>query len=325
MKIRHAVAAFLLLSCPTFAQQKPQPQHKTQNQGAAADRLGMTCPQILAMSSTDWIAKFAQVNASAADRELRAIRVYGRCYDARTDQLAASLARKGAGPKNSALVNLKDFEHELDAFTAKTFADVDPPPPSVKTAYAALYQKQFRYEFYQAYDQKELKPGTPPGPSKPAIEKNTQTQAAQPKAASGTTPAAAPGANSANLPPPTAPSKVPLSGIPPKRTFAPAPGSAPAVAADTASASPPAGASAEVAGAEPTSKDKDVDPFTKAKNHFGELLGMLPEEKVHDVHSAFGKLFSGNPVSEDMKYEVYCYAIFLLEKPSDQTFAPPPF
>ncbi len=54
-------------------------------------------------------------------------------------------------------------------------------------------------------------------------------------------------------------------------------------------------------------------------------FGLLPEEKVHEVHSAFGKLFSGNPVSEDLKVEVYKYAIFLLERPSDKPFAPPPF
>ncbi len=306
MNIRYMIAALLMLSCSASAQQKPQPQHKAQNQTAAPDRLGMTCPQILAMNSADWIAKSAQAFAATGDGELRGIRVYGQCYDARTDQLAAALARKGSGPKKAALANLKDFQAGIADFSAKTLADVVPPADSVKTAYAALYEKQFRYEFFQAYEQKTLKQAPASKASKPTAEKVTES----PKAESAAAPVATPAANSSDLPP--APQRAPLSGVATKKTSPPA------------SATPPA-AAAPVKMPEKESAPIEIDPFTKAKNHFGELLGLLPEDKVHDVHAAFGKLFSGNPVSEDLKVEVYHYAIFLLERPSDKPFAPPPF
>ena len=63
-----------------------------------ADRLGLTCAQILQMTSSEWIAKVTSIDASAADGNLRGIRVYGTCYDQRTDRLAASLAKTGKGP-----------------------------------------------------------------------------------------------------------------------------------------------------------------------------------------------------------------------------------
>jgi hypothetical protein len=307
MKILYAIVGFSLLSCPAFAQQKPQPQHKPQNQAGTGDRLGMTCAQILAMNSTDWIAKSVQAFAATGDGKLRGIRVYGRCYDERTDQLAAALARKGTGPKKTALANLKDFQIGMDGFTAKTLADTEPAADPEKIAYAGLYEKQFRYEFYEAYEQKALKPPASPKDSKPVPAKASQPKQTDSNAA----PAAASDAKSANLPP--APKQAPLTGVTTKKTLA------------TTPAPPPAAAAAPAKAPEPESATKDVDPFTKAKNHFGELLGLLPVEKMHEVHSAFGKLFSGNPLSEDLKVEVYEYAIFLLERPSDKPFAPPPF
>jgi hypothetical protein len=307
MKIRHAVAALLLLSCSAFAQQKAQPQHRPQNQVATADRLGMTCAQILAMSSTDWVAKFAGSDASAADVQLRGIRVYGRCFDERTDQLAAALARKGTGPKKIALTNLRDFQAGMDNFTAKTLADTEPPADPVKIAYAGLYEKKFRYEFYKAYEQKTVTPSASPANSKPVPARTSRPKEPD----SNATPAAAPDAKSAELPP--APKQAPLTGVTTKKAAIAAP-----VPRSSASAAPAKSPETE-------SASKDMDPFTKAKNHFGELLGLLPAEKMHEVHAAFGKLFSGNPVSEDLKVEVYGYAIFLLERSTDKPFAPSPF
>jgi hypothetical protein len=304
MKIRFAIIAFLFLGGSAYPQQNPQPQHKPQNQIATADRLGMTCSQILAMNSADWIAKSVQAFVATNDGELRGIRAYGQCYDARTDQLAATLARKGTGPKKTALANLKDFQAGIESFTAKTLADVEPPAEPAKTAYAALYEKQFRYEFYEVYLQKTVKPPLPPKDSKLVVGK--APEAAETKSMGA--PAASTGAKSSDLPPAPTPKLADVpEGIAKKHPAPPPPA--------TAAANPPS--------AEPA--PKEVDPFTKAKNHFGELLGLLPEEKVHEVHSAFGKLFSGNPVSEDLKVEVYKYAIFLLERPSDKPFAPPPF
>jgi hypothetical protein len=318
MKLRLAIAALLLFTCPAFAQQSqrqpPQPPRKPQNQAAASDRLGMTCAQILAISSSDWIAKFVTMNDSIMDAKLRGIRVYGECYDARTDQLAATLARKGIGPKKAALANLRDFQAALDYFTSKALTDEVQPAQPVKAAYAALYARQFRYAFYQSYDPNSQKPASPAKKPNPAPKQNTQAPPLQPAKPS---PSPTPAADSANLPPAPAPQKEPLAGVPQKLPvpgeddpFAPPPVPVPSAApAPTPERAPP----------------KELDPFTKEKNHFGELLGQLPEDRTHEIHSAFGKLFAGNPVSEDLKFEVYQYAIFLLEKPSEEPFAPPPF
>jgi hypothetical protein len=324
MQLRLAIAALLLVTCPAFARQSqkqpPQPPHKPQNQAAASDHLGMTCAQILAISSSDWIAKFVATDNSTVDAKLRGIRSYGECYDARTDQLAAALARKGIGPKKAALANLKDFQAALDSFTSKALTDEAQPAQPVKAAYAALYAKQFRYAFYQSYEPphetKSQKPAPPAKKPNPAPSQNTQALPPQPAKSS---PSPAPAADSANLPPAPAPQKEPLAGVPQKL---PVPGE------DDPFAPPPAPVPSAEPAPTPTPEKappKELDPFTKEKNHFGELLGQLPEDKMHEVHSAFGKLFGGNPVSEDLKFEVYGYAIFLLEKPSEEPYAPPPF
>jgi len=278
----------------------------------------MTCAQILAISSSDWIAKSVAINDSIVDAKLRGIRSYGECYDARTDQLAAALARKGIGPKKAALSNLKDFQAALDTFTSKALTDEALPAQPVKAAYAALYAKQFRYEFYQSYDptyrsktQKSALPAKKPNPSP---QQNTQAPPQQP-----VKPSPSPAADPATLPPAPAPQKEPLAGVPQKL---PVPGE------DDPFAPPPVPVPSAAPAPTPAPEKappKEADPFTKEKNHFGELLGQLPEDKVHEVHSAFGRLFGGNPVSEDLKFEVYQYAIFLLEKPSEEPFAPPPF
>ncbi len=53
--------------------------------------------------------------------------------------------------------NFHDFEAALNNFTAQAFGIAQPPADAVKTAYAALYEKQFRYAFYQSYGQKPVK------------------------------------------------------------------------------------------------------------------------------------------------------------------------
>jgi hypothetical protein len=65
--------------------------------------------------------------------------------------------------------------------------------------------------------------------------------------------------------------------------------------------------------------------MTRAKNRFGELLDALPDNKLREIHKTFGKIFSGGPVSDEMKLEVYRYAIFCLKPPSAEPFSPPPF
>jgi hypothetical protein len=156
MRIVIAWAIFLLLN-PAFllAQSQSKSTHK-----ADADRLGMTCAQILQVTSTEWIAKVtsASTGDSPADAQLRGISTYGKCYDERTDRLAASLGRSGKGPLMGARGNFRDLAAALDDFTSKALADSQPPGDAVKKAYAALYEKEFRYQFYQSY---ELKASVP--------------------------------------------------------------------------------------------------------------------------------------------------------------------
>lgn len=74
----------------------------------------------------------------------------------------------------------------------------------------------------------------------------------------------------------------------------------------------------------PLTPEEDLE-FTKAKNRFGELIGVLPDAKSHQVHAAFGEMVGLHQLSMAMKFAVYRYAIFILEPPSEKPFAPPPF
>ena len=66
------------------------------------------------------------------------------------------------------------------------------------------------------------------------------------------------------------------------------------------------------------------DEMSKAKNRFGELLGLLKTDQFHEVHSAFSDVLA--VVNNDVtKLEVYRYGIFLLARPGEKPFAPPPF
>jgi len=202
-----------------------------------ADRLGLTCAQILQKSSQDWMAYFNDKKGLTAVNEatsvLPPIASYGKCYDARTNHLAATLGKSGKGPLMGARGNFGDFQKALDDFMAKALAAANKPPGTVQAAYAGLYEKQFRYEFYQKYTQKNstARPLTP----------------------------------------------------------------------------------------------EEAEEFSKAKNRFGELLGLLPEDQAHLVHAAFSEIFVSGAVNDVTKLEVYRYAIFLLESPKDNPFSPPPF
>jgi hypothetical protein len=221
-----ALALALLSSVTSSAGQ-------TAKQFPSADHLGLTCPQILRMSSIDWIKKFTSARDATEPSTIQAISTYGKCYDARTTRLSASLGKSGKGPLMGARGNFGDFEHALNDFTAKALAATDPPAGPQKKAYAALYEKQFRYDFYRQYEQKNFNP------------------------------------------PPLTP--------------------------------------------------EESDAFTKAKNHFGELLGLLPEDKMHELHRAFGEIFAAGGVPDATKLAVYRYSIFLLESPAEPPYSPPPF
>jgi hypothetical protein len=242
------------------------------------DRLGMTCTQILQMSSSDWTAKFADVNSSSQEAQMRAIRVYGQCYDERTNRLASTLGRSGKGPLMGARGDFGDFENALKDFTAKAFAVSSPPADPVKIAYAGLYEKQFRYAFYESYAEK---------PAKLALHSSS---ASARKASAADTQSSSP----ATLQPGTA---------------------------ESHSASTP----------------DSTNPLTRAKNRFGELLGALPEDKIHEVHAAFENVMVAHPIDTATELAVYRYAIFVFEPPPPPAnsaagkhgppnpFSPPPF
>jgi hypothetical protein len=228
----------------------------------------MTCAQILEMSSTEWIAYFgSKVKASGADASSvpQASAVYGKCYDARTDSLAKSLAKTGKGPSRAARADFVEFETALKNFTAKAVVAVPPNAESHKQLLAALYQKQFRYEFYEQYEPKVAKP----------VSNTKQTEE---------------GAKSS----------------------APLKSSAKSVSA----ASNSSAASSTV---------DDTDEMTREKNMFGELLGALPDDTLHELHAAFGEVIGLHALDNAMRLAVYRYAVFLLEPSTSKASYPPPF
>lgn len=229
----------------------------------------MTCAQILKMSSTEWIAYFGEkAHSSAAgvpDAILRANAIYGKCYDARSDALVASLARKGKGPSKAARADFAEFETALKAFTEKALADTGQSGDSQKRSYAALYEKEFRHEFYQQYEPKIVKPVS--------VTKQAEQSAKSSVVA-----------------------KSPATGVP---------------AASNSSAA--------------SSAADDADEMTKAKNQFGELLGALPDDKLHELHAAFGEVVGLHALDNAMRLAVYRYAIFLLEPSTAKASYPPPF
>ncbi len=68
----------------------------------------------------------------------------------------------------------------------------------------------------------------------------------------------------------------------------------------------------------------ESDEMAKAKNRFGELLGLLKMDQFHEVHSAFSNVVQSQ-ISDVTKLEVYRYGIFILARPGEKPFSPPPF
>jgi hypothetical protein len=176
------------------------------------------------------------------------------------------------------------LDKAVKEFAAKALVDSQPPADAVKSAYAALYEKQFRYEFYEGYEPKPA-PAAAATATKPATGAPARGREAAPVDASG----AAQGA---------------------KKPDAPAGGSPDANTKPDARSDPNA---------------NDADPVTLAKNHFGALLGALPDEQMHELHAKFGEILGPNAASSHMQLLVYRYAIFLMEPVGSQPFSPPPF
>ena len=268
------------------AQQTPK-RHSAQADDANPE--GMPCTRILALSSTDYIAKTTAIDDSREDDQLRGIKKYGACYDMRTDALAATLARSGKGPAKAAREEFASLEKDIKDFTEKALVDVPSSHSdtnivaadlsrSWRAPYAGLYQKAFRYEFYEEYAAKT---------AKPAKATATPAQSALKK----------PGAT--------------------------APASQAASSASTA-----ADAGAEGAPHEATAEERarsDADPVTQAKNKFGKILEAMPEDRVHAIHSAFSEVIGVHSMSEGMRLLVYRYAIYLLQSGGAKDAEPPLF
>lgn len=232
LSVRSIAILFLLLFIiPATTRAQTRPSSKPDS-----DRLGLTCAKILAMTSQDWVLYFVkktnQMSVNNNRAILQAIAVYGRCFSARTDALAAMLGRNGKGPKKARHLEFARFEEALKDFTAIAQSAALPPPDEQYKSYDALYAKEFRYKFYRGYETRQIH--TEPTP-------------------------------------------------------------------------------------------EDIEALGLAKNHFGELLSALPEDKMRSVHAAFGQIFEGNALAEEWRLEIYRYAISILEPPSDTPFSPPPF
>ncbi|MGA8143115.1 MAG: hypothetical protein WB987_04410 [Candidatus Acidiferrales bacterium] len=235
MKLIAAIVLTPALVCSAVTFAGPAQKQSPHTRAASADRLGLTCAQILQMSSADWVKKFNAATDATPPGTIRALAAYGKCYDARTNRLTAALGKSGKGPLMGARANFRDFEQALSNFSAKALAATDPPADEVKVAYAALYAKQFRSSFYGDYvehlDHRDI-----------------------------------------------------LSG-----------------------------------------PQEDAGDIGKAKNHFGELLGLLPDDKMHEVHKSFAEILDSAMIDSDRRLQLYRYAIFLLESPAETPFSPPPF
>jgi hypothetical protein len=169
MRIAIAWALLLLLnSSSLLAHSQGKSRHSPD-----ADLFGMTCVRVLDMTSSEWIAQVTGSKDSSEDGQERGIKGYGKCYDERTDRLATSLARSRKGPSVHARGNFRDFVAALDDFTSKALADSQPPGDDLKKAYAALYEKEFRYQFYQSYEPKAAANNAPAIAPSPAAAKPT--------------------------------------------------------------------------------------------------------------------------------------------------------
>jgi hypothetical protein len=70
---------------------------------------------------------------------------------------------------------------------------------------------------------------------------------------------------------------------------------------------------------------QESEEYAKAKNRLGELFGLLPMDQFHEVHSAFSQILTASEINDVTKLEVYRYAIFILARPGEKPFSPPPF
>jgi hypothetical protein len=282
MRFKTVLLAAILASGAATSVRAQAPGHPASK--PEADRLGLSCAQVLKMTSGDWSAYYARktgpVAANTPNDILSANAVYGKCYDARTDALAASLAAAGKGPSKAARAEFLAFEADLKDFESKALSDTKPANDSRRKSYADLYEKQFRYGFYQEYESKATKTARAA-----AAALKAAPATAAPKSAAGAAPAG-----------------------------------------PTSSAAPAGGGSSTPH--EPTTEEQarsNADPVTQAKNRFGKILEELPDDQMHEIHSAFSEVIGAHAIGESTRLAVYRYAIDLLEFEHPTSSEPPPF
>jgi hypothetical protein len=113
----------------------------------------MPCNEVLKFPSLEFVKKYTQVHGQNTLETTNAIYQYSNCYDQALDSLRDKLNQQGSGPLMGATGQFRDFEMALNKFTT-TALDLCSPEPSLKRvsdAYATLYQKQFRHQFYEHY------------------------------------------------------------------------------------------------------------------------------------------------------------------------------
>ena len=119
----------------------------------AQDATGPDCQKILIQKATAWVNSYsAKLGGSTLDIR-KAIGIYGNCFDQRTARLYQQLIKSGHSPLMGAVGNLRDLEQAVAAFTKEALAATagGGSYDTLSSAYAFLYQKQFKYDFYKTY------------------------------------------------------------------------------------------------------------------------------------------------------------------------------
>jgi len=111
------------------------------------------CKVVLSKSSNQWINNYTEPRQGSTLDIIRAIKIYGDCYDKKHDASKQKLVEQERGPMMGANAYFKDLEQALEQFTksALKVAATGGSYDRISASLAFLYLKQFRYHFYQNY------------------------------------------------------------------------------------------------------------------------------------------------------------------------------
>jgi hypothetical protein len=136
---------------------------------------GSDCNTILAKSSHEWAETCATRIGDSTDAIELALARYGDCYDAATDALAKAVARGGDEQRRGAPDCLPALQRALEGFTeyALGAALTGGTYSRVATAYATLYEKQFRRLAWEAARPAPVAAGADASAATPAAARAT--------------------------------------------------------------------------------------------------------------------------------------------------------